>query len=106
MKLDKETVIKQRFWFALGFFFLLWVIAFFVMKVGGAAEVAKRQAEYKKSKDEIEKFKNPKNERFVKPWNKYKGVFEGQKNTVWKKAWEGQKDMMIWPWPDPAQAPK
>jgi len=106
MKLDKETVIKQRFWFALGFFLLLWVIAFFVMKVSGAGEVAKRQKEYQDSKKGIEQFKNPKNERFVKPWNDHKGVFEGQKNTVWEKAWERQKEMVTWPWPDAARSPK
>jgi hypothetical protein len=106
MKLDKETVIKQRFWFALGFFFLLWVIAFFVMKVSGAGEVKAKQDAYTKSKKEIEGFKNPKNDRFVKPWNDHKGVFEGQKNTVWEKAWELQKEMVTWPWPNAAQSPK
>src|ERR671931_1997487 len=106
MKLDKETVIKQRFWFALGFFLLFWVIAFFVMKVSGAGEVKAKQEAYTKSKKEIEGFKNPKNERFVKPWERHKGVFEGQKKTVWEKAWDGQKVMVTWPWPNPAKAPK
>ena len=99
MKLDKDTLVKHQFWFLLGTFFLLWVVAVFALKV--AADEPIKTAE-KKYKDSATKLKtasnNPKNPTtFCPPWEQYSTVIDQHKQVIWNKAWDLQNGMYDWP---------
>src|SRR6185437_352402 len=99
MKLDKDTLVKHQFWFLLGTFFLLWVVAVFALKV--AADEPIKTAE-KKYKDSATKLKtasnNPKNPTtFCPPWEQYSTVIDQHKQVIWNKAWDLQNGMYHWP---------
>jgi hypothetical protein len=89
MKVDKDALIKHRFWILLGVFALLWIIclSFVVANAGGPIDEA--QKNYKTAKDAVAKYPRPKNASFLPPWEKYGDTFTKHKMAVWKKAWEG-----------------
>jgi hypothetical protein len=101
MKVDKETLLKHRFWIGLGVFALLWVLLllFVPVKIGGAA--AEQQAKYTKAKTDVGKIATPRkdfaNDRWVEPLKKKEDALKTQKDKVWKASWETQKDLMDWP---------
>src|SRR6516165_4863376 len=84
IKFDKETLIKHRFWIALGVFAPLWLVAWLVLWLGvsGAGDVKK--TEYAKSMKEIDGVKDPKNPNYTKPMNEKKDTLAGRKNEVHK----------------------
>ena len=65
MKLDKETLIKQRFWFLLGSFVPLVLIIWIMLITSVSGTVAKERDEVDKTKKAIDSIKDPKNEEFV-----------------------------------------
>jgi hypothetical protein len=97
MKVDKETLIKQRFWIALGAFGLLWLIAFLVVLFGAGSTVEASRKKVDDVKKEVNNLKDPKNEYFTVPLTGKTKVLTKQKDKVWKKAWDPQSDMMTWP---------
>ena len=60
-KIDKDALIKQKFWILLGVFALLWIIclSFVVVNAGGDIDTAKKN--YDTSKGAVAKFPRPKN---------------------------------------------
>src|SRR5262249_15928223 len=90
IKFDKETLIKHRFWIALGVFAPLWLVAWLVLwlSVSGAVEVKK--TEYAKSIKDIEGVKDPKNPNYTRPMNEKKDTLAGRKNEVWKDVYSTQ----------------
>src|SRR4051794_4387961 len=99
MKFDKEALVKQRFWFLLGFAVLLCLVTVIVLKFSGPAAVAAKRDLYDKAKKEIEGAlaKGPKSKNFLPPWEKYGSAFRERKEGVWKDVWNVQKDMVTWP---------
>jgi hypothetical protein len=91
MKLDKDTMVKQKFWFLLGAFALLWIVAVSVLKLG-AADVAeaKRKAFDTVQKDSKNAVAKGKNESFYNPWREHGDKFRQRKDVVWADAWEVQ----------------
>ncbi len=89
MKVDKDALIKHRFWILLGVFALLWIIclSFVVANAGGPIEEAKKN--YDAAQGAVSKLTRPKNESFLPPWQKYGATFTRHKNEVWKIAWNG-----------------
>ena len=103
MKLDKETFVKHQFWFFLGIFLPVWIIALSIFKFN--TEVAKKQKKYDDDKKAIAGVTSPKNESFNRPWEKYGKVFHDNKEVVWKQAWElqnppGDRSQWLFTWPD------
>jgi hypothetical protein len=88
-KIDKDALIKQKFWILLGVFALLWIVclSFVVVNAGGPIDEA--QKNYKAAQDAVGKFPRPKNASFLPPWEKYGAAFTKHKNEVWKIAWDG-----------------
>jgi hypothetical protein len=99
MKLDKETVVKHQFWFLLGGYVLVWLIAVLALKFSAPGKIAAAQQEYKKSKDGLDReSKSPKNDKtFCPPWEAYGNIFDGHKKVIWKQAWDLQRWMYNWP---------
>ena len=88
-KIDKDALIKQKFWILLGVYALLLIIclSFIVANAGGNVDEAKKK--YDAAKVAIAKYPTPKNESFNPPWRKYGATFTKHKNEVWKVAWAG-----------------
>ena len=97
MKMDKEWVLKQRFWLLLGTFGLLWFVCLIALAVigGGPVEAAKKL--FDDATTLIKPYtagsgpSRPKNESFLPEWVKYGKTFSDHKNTVWGIAWYGDK---------------
>jgi hypothetical protein len=109
MKVDKEALLKNKFWILLGGFALLWLISLSVLwaYAGSPADEAKKK--YDASLGNIKKYPRPKNDSFLPKWVEYGDTFKKHKNEVWQIAWDGedakpgemrwvgQKGMYTWP---------
>ena len=99
MKLDKETIVKQRFWFLLGSFVPLALIVWIMLITSVSGTVAKERKEVDDSKKAIDGIKDPKNDEFVKLLREKQEKLQKQKEKVWEKAWATQVGIMTWPAP-------
>ena len=97
--MDKESLIKNQFWLGLGGFGLLWLILWICALANGSTEADNEKNAYAKVGKTIDDWKNkkPKNNTFIAPWQEYGKKFADQKNDVWGKAWDTQKDFYVWP---------
>lgn len=105
MKLDKDTLVKNQFWFLLVVYLVIWVVALGVLKLGAADAVTAKQKAFEDNKKAIETAQKnrPKNKSFNEPWEKYGAVFAEAKNKVWQQAWETQNpsnrpDLWLFNW--------
>jgi len=98
MQLNKEVILKHKFWIVLLVFLLLWIAAMTIQAMASGSVEEKRKA-YEKAKKEVEDAnkKRPKNDQFLEPWRVYAKAYSDQKETVWKDAWDLQKEMITWP---------
>jgi hypothetical protein len=97
MKLDKETLIKQRFWVLAGLEVPLVLMALVVLVFGVRATVV---AEQKKIEDQIDKpkgIKDPKNQAWIDRLNKEEAAVTTVLDAVWKEGWDSQADLVTWP---------
>ncbi len=108
MKLDKETFVKHQFWFLLGGYLLIWLIAVFTLKFAAAEPIENAEKAYKASKTKLDSAKrSPKNPKtFNPPWEEYGTVFNKHKQVIWGKAWELQKGMYDWPFSFDVETPQ
>jgi hypothetical protein len=94
--MDKDSLKKYQFWYLLGGAGLLTLIvlvcAAFAM-AGGAEE----QKKYEGALKGVQGAKSPKNASFLPPWQAHKKIFTDQKEGIWRKAWDTQKDLYDWP---------
>lgn len=99
MKLDKETVVKHQFWFLLGGYLLVWIIAVFWLKIAAGDEIKKVADAFETTKKNLDnERRSPVNTRtFVPPWEAYRNVFEKHKQVIWNQAWDFQRGMYDWP---------
>lgn len=99
MKLDKDTFVKQQFWFLLGGYLLVWFIAVLWLKIAAGGPIDTAKKEYEKQTSGLKTAgQNPVNvDKFLPPWNAAAKVYNGHKSTIWETAWEYQKDMYDWP---------
>ncbi len=98
--MNKELLIKHKFWVMLGLFALLWLVAVSWLGFTAGAEIKKNKEAYDKAKKEIDEAlkRGPKNETtFLPPWKAHQKMFQDHKNVIWEKAWDHQKGMYIWP---------
>jgi hypothetical protein len=99
MKVDKDALVKHRFWVGLGAFTLLWLIILMVALFSAGSKAAENATKLKKQKDDVTNQKDIKNEKFTSLVTEKKQELEKQKDQVWKQAWLGQTNMMFWPHP-------
>jgi hypothetical protein len=107
-KIDKETLIKHRFWILLGAFVPLWLIALIIL-LGVASLVEAKRKEYTKQVDVVTKINNPntKSEHYIDPLKEQESKLRDQKLKVWGEVWDSQIDpdtkqhfMDDWPYND------
>src|SRR5260370_10357335 len=97
MTVDKEPLIKHRFWIALGVFGLLWLVGLILIPTVQGSNNAVVEKKFNDAKTQINGVNDPKNENFVKPLVKKEDKLKDKKGDVWGIAWEFQKDMCTWP---------
>jgi hypothetical protein len=98
MTIDKETLIKHRFWIALGVFALLWLVGMILIPAVQGRDNAKKEDEFTKAKTAVENIKDPKTKTtFVTPLEGKEKTLKERKNVVWAKVFEPQARMMTWP---------
>jgi hypothetical protein len=102
MKLDKDTFVKHQFWFLLGAYLLVWIIAVFWLKGAATGSESPIEAAKKKYESDTTGLKsasaNPVNvSAFVPPWEKQYKTFNGYKSEIWEQAWALQRFMYDWP---------
>ena len=99
MKLDKDTLVKQQFWFLLGGYLLVWVAAVFWLKAAAGEPIENAKKAFDGDKSQLQSAqRDPVNvKEFIPPWEKQFATFNGYKTEIWMQAWGGQKDMYNWP---------
>src|SRR5215471_5673797 len=95
IKFDKETLVKHRFWIALGVFVPLWLVAWLVLWLSVSDAVQVKKDEYEKSNKEIAKVTNPKTEHFTTPMTGKKNTLTDRKITVWREVQTPQGGLTI-----------
>ncbi|HEV3151739.1 MAG TPA: hypothetical protein VGY94_12330, partial [Acidobacteriaceae bacterium] len=96
-KIDKEMLIKHHFWIGTGLCVLLVLIPLFCLIGGVSDAVSKERDAMIAAKKKGEGIKDPKNEKWVKAYQKQDSYVETQQSKVWREAYETQKDFMTWP---------
>src|SRR5258708_6429297 len=97
MKLDKEFLLKNRFWVLLGTAVLLWVVLVGMIFFDPAKKAAAESKKFAETEKQFKKDQDPKNDSFLTEWQKLEKTFKGHKDRVWERAWESQKNVMTWP---------
>src|SRR5437870_5267397 len=105
VKFDKETLIKHRFWIALGIFAPLWLVAWLVLLLSVSGEVEKTKKGYDASMKSIDTVTNPKTAAFTTPLNEKKDKLEGRKKEVWVEV-RGSQGNIDNDWPVNDKAPE
>ncbi|MFQ3649860.1 MAG: hypothetical protein SNJ75_05955 [Gemmataceae bacterium] len=93
-KADKDALKKNLFWILLGVFLVGWLLTMIFVLLA-SDENPKKNWEAAKAK--IGGVRDPKNESFYAPWNKYKQEASAHKDKVWEAGWLKQKEMYTWP---------
>src|SRR2546423_6468157 len=97
VKLDKETLIKHRFWIGLGVFVPLWLILLLVLWTVVSSKVSAEQKAYTDSAGKVKGINNIKNENYTAPVKEKEEALKKQKDRVWEAAWKKQDGLMTWP---------
>jgi hypothetical protein len=98
MKMDKDTLIKQRFWVALCVPLVLFLVGLiwlsFIIPAGIATERKKAEDKFKSAKGAV---KDAKNVSAVERAQKFAEIFKSKEDVVWINAYEAQKTISTWP---------
>jgi hypothetical protein len=98
MTIDKETLIKHRFWIALGVFVVLLLVGVILIPTVQGSINDTYQKKFLASKKAAEGIpNNPKSPFWRKPLEEKESELKGQKGIVWRQAWEPRSDLMTWP---------
>ena len=96
MKMDKESLVKNRFWIGLIAFAPLWLlillVALFSSGNKAAANARKSTTQGRPERDHQARRTNVHH-----AGRREAEGLEKQKDKVWAEAWKGQKDLMKWP---------
>ncbi|HEV3203230.1 MAG TPA: hypothetical protein VGY77_02550 [Gemmataceae bacterium] len=99
MKLDKETLIKEHFWFLLSLLVPLVLISMILLGSTSTTIIAGQEKNVKDAKTKLESIpkSGPKNSQWMEKLEVRDKLADEQKSKIWKKAWEDQVSFMTWP---------
>jgi hypothetical protein len=97
MQVDKETLIKHRFWIGLGVAVPLILIAYLVVITSVSGKIAEERNKVEAAKKALDAIRSPKNGKHEAQLKERGEKVGGKKNEVWEKAYEVQDGMMTWP---------
>jgi hypothetical protein len=99
MKFDKDTLVKQRFWFLLAVSVPLAIVGLFMLSSTVRSGIEAGRKKVDGSLKNLKAFGDPKSREWVDLVDKFAGEKEKQKTIVWKDAAAKQADLMTWPEP-------
>jgi hypothetical protein len=97
MKLDKEMLVKQRFWIFLGLEVPLVLIATVVLLFGVRAAIAKREKEVVTKTKAVSDVKNVRNGNWLEEFQKIEKTIDAKLVGLWEEGWKVQQELMTWP---------
>ncbi len=97
MKMDKETLLKNRFWVGMGTFGPLWLIILIVALVSSGDKASANKKTLDDKQKGVEGLRDIKNNNYTSLLAEKTTDLKKQKDKVWEAAWKGQTDLMTWP---------
>lgn len=98
VKLDKDFVIKHRFWILTGVFVILALVPLFLLTTSVSATVAQATEGYTKAKKAVEGINGSvPNQSFIDAYNVKDNFVAAKKKVLHNEAWQAQKSMMTYP---------
>ena len=98
MRIDKDTLIRHRFWLVLGLFVPLVFASALLLYLTLGSAVADQQKIIDTAESELQHLPKPfKNDDWLPALEKRNQAAEKKKVQIWKDAWETQKAFMTWP---------
>lgn len=97
MNLDKEFLLKHRFWLMLAVTPILILVALGMLFTSVAGAVATQQETVEKAKKELQSIKDPKNQVAIDALQAVDTKIADKKNEVWARAWKMQQGLVTWP---------
>ncbi len=96
MKFDKETILKQRFWFLLALAVPLTLGAFFILMTTVRAQITANRNKLNSDLKSVSA-SDIKNEKWVKVMEEKAKKMAAIEEKVWQEAYESQKKLYTWP---------
>jgi hypothetical protein len=97
MKVDAETLMKNRFWLLAGLVPLVALIAFIVLATAVAGQINNKKKDIEKKLGAIKNYKDAKRPNEVDHKGKEAAVHKALEDVVWKNAWDEQAPLSTWP---------
>jgi hypothetical protein len=97
MKLDKEALIKHRFWIFLGLEIPLVLIATLVLLLGVRAGIEKRKKEVDGKIKAVTSVKDVRNQNWVDELEKMEKGVNAKLTALWAEGWNVQSGLVTWP---------
>jgi len=97
MKMDKEFLLKNRFWVSLIAFGPIWLLILLIALIVMGDKYKTYAKAVADSETAVKGLKDIKNDSFTDGVGKRKTELEKQKDKVWAEAWKGQRNLMFWP---------
>jgi hypothetical protein len=100
LKVDKDFLLKHRFWILTGLFVILALVPLFLLTTSVSATVAQKQKEFDDSKKSVEGIgPTAPNEKWVEAFKTQDEYVADKKSKMHSEAWNSQKNMMTYPDP-------
>jgi hypothetical protein len=97
MKLDKDTLIKQRFWVLLALSVPLTLIALFLLWFVVPSVTSQERKKVETNREKLKGVRDLKNDSWIKLAKEAADRAKAQETNVWQKAWNQQQDVITWP---------
>src|SRR5438874_35536 len=95
--MNKATLKKHHFWILFGLVPLLVLIAVITISSGVGAAIENKQADIKKSQDEIAAKRNAKGNELIAKMDKRVASLAGKRTELWESNWNKQRPLFTWP---------
>ncbi len=95
--IDKEGLLKHRFWILLAASSLLSLSALVLLPATVGSTVEKEKKAFQAANDTLKTLNEPKNERWVDALQRQDLAVRQKEGGVWQQCWEIQKELMTWP---------
>lgn len=97
MKMDAEFAKKNLFWILLLVATPLALLSLTLLGTVVAGSISEKRELITTELKSVQSKTSPKSPQWVEKAREKAKLYEGQKGTVWARAWDAQKDLMTWP---------
>jgi len=92
MKVDKDFLLKHRFWILIGLFVVLALVPLFLLTTSVSATVASAREGYDKAKKAVEGINgSPPNQLWAEAYGKKDDFVASKKAVLHKEAWDAKR---------------